>query len=207
MRGWLHLGAFPVALVVGAMLLAWPKAGRVGFGDVLYVVTLVTLFGVSALYHVPNWPPGKRRWLERLDHAAIFLLVAGTFTPFSRLLPAADGRLLLILGWSGAAMGSLAAMFWPDAPKPVSAASYLVLGWMGLWFLPQIAHSLGPAVLFWILAGGVLYSLGALAYALRWPDPWPAVFGYHETFHAFTLAAAACHFVAVALTLRLALPV
>jgi hemolysin III len=202
MRGWLHLGALPVASIAGAILLAWPRPGPVGFAEVIYVVTLVTLFGVSALYHVPNWPPAKRRWMERLDHSAIFLLVAGTFTPLSRLLPAAAGQMLLILGWSGAAMGSVAAMFWPDAPKPVSAASYLVLGWMGLWFLPQMAaHALGPTVLFWILAGGALYSLGALAYALRRPDPWPAVFGYHEIFHAFTIAGAACHFVAVALAL------
>jgi hemolysin III len=206
LRGWLHLAAVPVAMIAGAILLGSAPPGRIGIAEITYVATLVALFGSSALYHVPNWPPGKRQWLKRVDHSAIFFLVAGTYTPFARLLPAAAGHTLVIVGWSGAALGSLATMFWPQAPKPVSAVTYVLLGWMGLWFLPQIEQSLGPLVLFWILAGGVLYTLGAVAYALRRPDPWPAVFGYHEIFHALIICAAACHFVAVALTVRLDIP-
>lgn len=165
-------------------------------------MALVVLFGVSALYHRPMWPPRIRSWLGRLDHAAIFLLIAGTYTPFSHALGPDSGATLFRLAWIGAAAGSVVAIFWPRAPKPIVTATYLTLGWMSVWFIPEIQRALGTGVVAWIVAGGLLYTVGALAYALRRPDPWPAVFGYHEIFHAFVIAAAACHFVAVTLVLQ-----
>ncbi|MHB8419391.1 MAG: PAQR family membrane homeostasis protein TrhA [Myxococcales bacterium] len=201
LRGWSHLIAFFLVLVAGGVLLVRTGGEPGRDACLIYVATLALLFGVSALYHRPNWSPGLRPWLQRLDHSAIFLLVAGTYTGVGRALPADTRRLFLEVAWSGAAAGCAVALFWPQAPKAVSAAAYLVLGWTALWFLPTMDRTMGFHVVGWIVGGGALYTLGAMAYALRWPDPWPRVFGYHEIFHAFVIGAAACHFVGVALVL------
>jgi hemolysin III len=151
------------------------------------------MLGVSALYHRPHWAPTPRRWLRRADHAAIFVLVAGTWTPFTLLLPE-HGAAMLALAWGGAAAGILQSLFWPGAPRPLTAALYLALGWAVTVFLPALHRALGIAGIGFLLLGGVLYSAGALVYVRRRPDPAPAVFGYHEIFHAFVVAAAVCHF-------------
>jgi hemolysin III len=193
LRGWSHFVAFLVALIAGALLLArWPTVPAL-----IYASSLVALFGISALYHRPNWAPNARMWMRRVDHSAIFLLVAGTFTPFSLVLSPHSRLLLLSMAWSGAALGLILSIAWPQAPKPLLAAVYLLLGWMSVLFVPEIGRALGSSGIACILGGGSLYSIGALTYALRRPDPWPRVFGYHEIFHAFVIVAAACHFVAV----------
>ncbi len=202
LRGWSHLVAFFVALTVGPAFLVTRTAATHRGACAVYVATLAALFGTSALYHRHVWSPRVRPWLRRLDHSAIFLLVAGTYTPLVRALPAGAGSPILLLAWLGAAAGCLLAILWPAAPKPLSAATYLLLGWMAVWLLPAFERSLGPAVVACILAGGALYTLGALAYALRRPDPWPRVFGYHEIFHALVILAAGCHFAAVTLALH-----
>ncbi len=201
LRGWSHVVALPGALLAGGILLAQTASSTGRSACLTYVVALVLLFGVSALYHRPMWPPRIRGWLGRLDHSAIFLLIAGTYTPFSFALGSGVGVTLFRLAWAGAAAGCLVTLLWPSAPKPIVTCTYLAVGWMAVWFLPAFERALGPAVVAWIVAGGLLYTIGALAYALRRPDPWPAVFGYHEIFHAFVIGAAACHFVAVALVL------
>jgi hemolysin III len=151
------------------------------------------MLGTSALYHRPTWAPAPRRWLRRADHAAIFVLVAGTYTPFTLLLPSHRAA-LLALAWGGAAAGIAQSLFWVQAPRPLVAALYVALGWAVVIFWPALHAALGNAGLFFLVLGGVLYSIGAIVYAMRRPDPAPAVFGYHEIFHAFVVAAAVCHF-------------
>ena len=202
LRGVSHEIGFYVALVAGVALVVWsPPLARVQAA--VYAGSLATLLGVSALYHRPTWAPAQRRWLRRLDHAAIFVLIAGTATPFSLLLPAGSARALLAIAWGGTTAGVLQAMLWVDAPKPLIAALYLALGWAIAPFVPALAGSLGRAQIALLFAGGVAYSVGAVVYARRRPNPAPLVFGYHEIFHALVLVAAVLHFVAVAGVVRL----
>jgi hemolysin III len=156
------------------------------------------MFGVSALYHRVTWRPRPRRWLARVDHASIYLLIAGTYTPFALL--ALDGAwrvVVLAIVWAGALVATVVKVAWVDAPKVAAAATGLVLGWVGVVALPQLVDTTGAGGTTLILAGGVLYTAGAIVYALRRPDPVPRVFGYHELFHALVVAAVACHYVAV----------
>lgn len=201
LRGWLHLVAFGVSLVASVVLVSLVPSHRSAQAAAAYSATVVILFGVSALYHRPQWAPRPRQWLRRLDHSAIFLLIAGTYTPFARELPGNVGTLLLFIVWGGALLGVFRAIFWVKAPKPFIACTYLLLGWTAVWYLPDLYRAFGPSVMGWLGAGGALYSIGAVFYALRRPDPWPRVFGYHELFHALVIAAAACHFVAVSAVL------
>lgn len=192
LRGVSHELAFFAALGAGAVLIALaPKTAALAAG--VYAVSLATMLGTSALYHRPTWAPGPRRWLRRADHAAIFVLIAGTYTPFTLLLPQ-HGAAMLALAWGGAAAGILQSLFWVHAPRPLVAALYIALGWAVVVFWPALRLTLGGAGLFFLAFGGVLYSIGAVIYALRRPNPAPAVFGYHEIFHAFVVAAAVCHF-------------
>ncbi|MEW5738226.1 MAG: hemolysin III family protein [Myxococcota bacterium] len=196
LRGVSHLVSFFAALAAGAVLIALvPTAARVGL--VIYTASLCTMFGVSALYHRPTWSPGARRWMRRLDHAAIFVLIAGTGTPFALLLPPDDGKKLLALLWIGAGVGVVRAVVWIGAPKVLVALLALAVAWAAAPFFSTLFHTLGAGTFAWIAAGGVLYTLGALAYATKRPNPWPRTFGYHEVFHALTVFAAVCHFVAV----------
>lgn len=156
------------------------------------------LFAISAVYHVPMWTPARRQWLRRLDHAAIYLQIAGTYTPICLLaLPAAAGESLLSAIWCAATAGIAKSILWVRAPKPVSAALYVGLGWAVVARWQAVVTGLGPVGFALMLCGGVLYTVGAVIYALRKPDPMPQVFGYHEIFHALVIAAAACHFVMV----------
>lgn len=198
LRGKLHEVGFWMSLVAGPLLvgLAPSGAGRVATG--VYALTLSGLLGVSALYHRVTWQPAQRAVMRRLDHAMIFLLIAGTYTPIALVLPAGRGVALLVVVWVGALAGVGFQLVWPTAPRALQAAVYILLGWTAVAVLPDLARALGGAGLALIVAGGVLYSLGAVVYARRRPDPAPTVFGYHEVFHALVLAAALCHLAAVA---------
>jgi hemolysin III len=192
LRGVSHKLAFFAALGAGAVLIAFAPASAT-WAAAVYAVSLATMLGTSALYHRPTWSPEPRRWLRRADHAAIFVLVAGTYTPFTLLLPE-HGPTMLALAWGGAALGIVQSLFWVQAPRPLVAALYIALGWAVTVFWPSLHVVLGTQGLFFLVFGGVLYSIGAVVYASRRPNPAPAVFGYHEIFHAFVVAAAVCHF-------------
>lgn len=202
LRGVSHGVAGFVALVAGALLVARAPSARAAAATSVYALSLVAMFGVSALYHWPTWAPGPRQWLRRLDHSTIFILIAGTYTPISLLLDGGRARTLLLVAWGGALLGIVQSLFWVRAPKPIVAAAYVALGWVVVLFLPAVQRAVGPLGLALLAGGGLLYSLGALVYTLRWPDPAPAVFGYHEIFHALVIFAAAGHFAAVALIVR-----
>ena len=197
LRGVLHAIASLVALVAGGVLIACTASARGRLAAGLYSASLVTLFGVSAGYHIPTWTPRARAWMRRLDHSAIFVLIAGTYLPFGMLLPPASGHKLLTIVGTSAALGILQSILWVQAPKPLIACIYVALGWIMVPFLPALRLITDGKQLALLCVGGGIYSLGAVVYAARKPDPAPAVFGYHEVFHALTIVAAACHFIAV----------
>jgi len=201
MRGWLHLYAFFVALAAGVVLCSL-AATRPGWAPLvsclIYSVTVCGLFGTSALYHRRVWSERGYQLMRRMDHSMIFVFIAGTYTPLCvLLLPDGLGTMLLWIVWSGAFAGVLLKVIWPHAPRWVGAPLYLALGWVAVAVLPDIGHNGGVTVLVLLAVGGVIYSVGAVFYALRKPNPWPAVFGHHEFFHACTLLAAICHHIAI----------
>ncbi len=198
LRGVSHQVAAFVAVFACAALVDVAPTRRALVAALAYGLSLVALFGTSALYHRPMWSPRPRRILKRLDHSAIFLLIAGTYTPLCLLLPHRRGSALLAVVWSGALLGIARSVLWVDAPRWLAAALYLVLGWIIVPALPDVLAAVGAGGLALLGAGGLVYSAGAVVYAARWPDPVPRVFGYHEVFHALVIAAAGCHF-AVAL--------
>jgi hemolysin III len=200
-RGISHLYGFFVVLGAVPTLVAFAPSARASIAAAVYGAGLLAMFGCSALYHRSRLSPRATRWLERLDHSAIYVCIAGSYTPFC-LLPLAGGPALLVVVWAGAALGVLRALLWVDAPHWLSVVLYLVVGWAVLPFLPSLWHVLGPAGLLLLFAGGVLYSAGAVVFALKRPDPAPAVFGFHEVFHAFVVVASACHFIAVAVAVK-----
>jgi hemolysin III len=200
LRGVSHQYAFFVAIVLGpALVLIADGAGR-RVGAAIFAAAVATMFGVSALYHRITWQPRARRWMRRLDHAAIFLLIAGTYTPFALLALSGVWRwTILPIVWGGALAAIILKLAWVDGPKWLSVAIGIALGWVGVVALPQLWSHAGPAGIVLLGIGGVLYTAGAVVYARQRPDPVPAVFGYHEVFHAFVIAAAGCQYVAVAL--------
>lgn len=201
MRGWLHAYAFFVALVCGVVLVsiaAFRPGGTPVISVAIYSLTVCGLFGVSGLYHRRVWTERGYQLMRRLDHAMIFIFIAGTYTPFCLLLlPSGKAALLLALVWAGAVGGAAMSLIWPHAPRWVSAPLYLALGWVAVAVLPDILHNGGVTALILLVAGGLAYSVGAVFYALRRPNPWPTVFGHHEFFHACTLVAALCHHIAI----------
>jgi hemolysin III len=201
LRGVSHEWAFFVSLVAGAILVVAAPTPRATLAVAIYAASLSALLGVSALYHRVNWRrPSARRWMRRLDHSMIFLLIAGTTTPFALLV--LDGpwaNALLIAVWAGAAAGIVVELIWVDAPKWATTIVYLAVGWIGVLGFPGIVVSAGIGAGALIAVGGVLYTTGAIVYARQRPDPNPAVFGYHEIFHLLVIAAATAHFAAVAI--------
>lgn len=200
LRGWLHLGAFLGSLATGAVIipLAWSTSASAGLAVTIYCITVSAMFGVSSAYHRRTWTPRGWKMMKRLDHSTIFLFIAGSYTPFSVL--ALDGAFRwVILGivWGGALAGITLKLAWPTAPRWVGVPIYLALGWVAVLFFGSIVTELGVTVLVLLAAGGLLYSLGAVAYATSRPNPIPGVFGYHEVFHACTIVAAICHYIAV----------
>jgi hemolysin III len=199
LRGVIHQWSFFVALAAGAALVAWAPAGRATLACAVYAVGLAGLLGTSALYHRVTWRPRARAWLRRLDHSMIFVLIAGTYTPFGVLVLDGSLQVVVLAGvWAGAAAGIVLALVWIDAPKWLTAATYVALGWFSLVALPQITERAGAGAVALLAAGGAAYTAGAVVYARRRPDPRPDTFGYHEIFHVLVVAAAAAHFVAVA---------
>ena len=200
LRGVSHEWAFFVSLVLGTGLILAADTTKSTLAVAIYAVSLSALFGTSALYHRVNWKrPGARRWMRRLDHSMIFLLIAGTYTPFALLV--LNGTLstaILIAVWAGALAGTIVEMIWIEAPKWVTAIIYLTLGWVAVVAFPELWSDLGVAGTLLVAAGGLLYTVGAVVYATQRPNPYPAVFGYHEVFHALTIAAAAAQFAAIA---------
>ncbi len=200
LRGWLHLGTFFGSLATGAVLipLAAVQGAGHGFAVAIYCLTVSLLFGTSALYHRRSW--STRGWLimKRLDHSMIFIFIAGSYTPFAVLAlnPGSD-VVILTTAWAGAVGGVLLKMLWPGAPRWLGVPIYIALGWVAVFVLPQVLTNTGVAALVLLCVGGALYTSGGIVYAARWPNPSPAVFGYHEVFHACTVVAAICHYIAV----------
>ncbi|MER6988865.1 hemolysin III family protein [Saccharopolyspora hirsuta] len=206
MRGWIHLASaigFAASGTVLITLAATTGPPTTTAAVALYMAGVLGLFGVSAAYHLITWRSRRARtWMRRLDHSMIFLLIAGTYTPIGLLaLPQDTARLVLGVVWAGAFGGMLLKLAWPHAPRWVGVPLYIALGWVAVFVLGDLLRTAGVAGLVLLLAGGVLYTLGAISYATRWPDPWPNTFGYHEVFHTAVTAAAICHHVTVWLLL------
>lgn len=198
LRGWLHLGMTPLVLLGGVVLVVWAPTLLGKAGSAVWLVGALLLFGTSAAYHLGDWGPAARAALRRADHANIFVFIAATYTPIALvLLP--DAAVLLTLIWTVAAVGVLVRVFWHTAPRWVDVVCYLFLGWAGVGWLPAFWASGGPAVVLLILLGGLVYTAGAVVYGRKRPDPYPSWFGFHEVFHACTIAAAACHYAAIVL--------
>jgi hemolysin III len=198
LRGVLHHSAAFFAAGAGAVLVAMSPDLRTAAAVAIFSLSLVTLFAVSATYHRVHWKSARARaYMRRADHASIFVLIAGTYTPVAFLgLGGEDGRRLLIMIWVGAAAGVLLSLFWVQAPKALTAAVAVAMGWMIVPYFGQVRRLLGPEI--WlIVAGGIAYTAGAVIYAVRRPNPWPRVFGYHEVFHALTIVGALLHFAAI----------
>ncbi len=198
LRGWMHLVAAPLSLAASIVLIVLAPTTPTKWASAVYLASSLILFGISALYHRFYWKPGWELLWKRLDHSNIFLLIAGTYTPLSvALLSPSAQRSLLVLVWGGALAGILINLFWPTGPRWLLTLIYVLLGWVAVWYLPEFWSAGGPAVVWLIIAGGILYTMGAVVYAFKRPDPWPAWFGFHEIFHLFTVLAWACHCVAV----------
>ena len=198
LRGVLHeVGAF-VALAAGTILVLRAGSARARIAAAIYGISLVALLAASAVYHRGRWTERARAVLRRVDHSAIFVLIAGTYTPFALLLGSRAGWTLLAVVWAGALLGVVMSVAWVKAPKPLVAVVCVALGWAAVPVLPALHAALGTWAVLLLVTGGVVYSLGAAVYALRRPDPFPTVFGYHELFHALVVVAAACHFAVVA---------
>jgi hemolysin III len=200
LRGWLHAGMFPAVLIAGIVLTALAEStrGRIACG--IYVLTACALFGVSALYHRGDWGPRATAVLRRLDHANIFLIIAGTYTPLTLLLlPDSTARVLLWAIWAAAVAGIAFRVFWVGAPRWLYTPCYIAMGWAAVFFLPDFLHKGGVAVLVMVIVGGVLYSLGGVVYGFKRPDPSPRWFGFHEVFHSLTLAAFIVHYVGISI--------
>jgi hemolysin III len=200
-RGWLHVWAFVASVATGAVLIAVVAAtrgDRAGAATTVYALTVSLLFGISALYHRINWSPPWRAVLARLDHSMIFVFIAGTYTPFAVLsLPPDTGRVVLAVVWLGAVVGLSVRALWRSAPNWAAVPLYLGLGWVAVFVMPQLLREGGVAAFVLLIIGGLLYTLGAVMFAAKRPDPVPHVFGYHEMFHLCTVLAAICHYVAV----------
>jgi hemolysin III len=199
LRGVIHQWSFFVALLAGVVLVVLAPEGRATVSAAVYAAALAGLLGTSALYHRVTWRPAVRAWMRRVDHSMIFVLIAGTYTPFAVLVLTGSTQVVVLAGvWAGAVAGIVFSLVWVRAPNWLAASAYVALGWFSLLALPQIAERAGIAALALILGGGAAYTAGAVVYALRRPDPRPAVFGYHEVFHVLVVVAAVAHFVAVA---------
>ncbi len=200
LRGWLHLGTFPVSVAAGIVLVSLAPDTKTRVASAIFALSASLLFGVSALFHRGHWGPRWHGVLRRLDHSNIFLLIAGTYTPFAlMLLSGTNARVLLILVWGGALLGIAFRVFWIGAPRWLYLPVYIALGWAAIFWLGDFARTAGPAVLTLIIVGGGLYSLGGLIYGLKRPNPIPRWFGFHEVFHSFTVAAFAVHYVGVSM--------
>jgi len=202
LRGVSHEVAGYLSLPVAWALVEQARGHRAVVAAVTYGASLVLLFSASAIYHRPHWRPRPRDVIGRIDHASIFVLIAGTYTPFCLMLAGGEGRRLLLAIWASALAGVVLALVWHGAPKRLMAGIYVLLGWYVVPVLPSLRGALPGTAFALLLLGGLLYTVGAVVYAFRHPDPYPAVFGYHEIFHLFVLGAAACHAVVVSTAIQ-----
>jgi hemolysin III len=195
-RGWIHAATFPVAIAAGIVLIVLAHGAPAKWASAVFMATSLLLFGNSALYHRFDWGPRTKAVLKRIDHANILLLIAGTYTPIAVLaLTPGKGTLLLILVWSGALLGILFRVFWIHAPRWLYVALYLLLGWAAVMYIVDLFHA-NVAMMILVIIGGLLYTSGAIVYALKRPNPWPGHFGFHEIFHVCTVLAFLCHWTA-----------
>jgi hemolysin III len=200
LRGVLHQWAFFVSLASGTLLVLLATTTRASLAVAIYAASVSALFGVSALYHRVTWTTAARRRMRRLDHAMIFLLIAGTYTPVGLLvLNGTLATVVLAVVWGGALAGIVLELAWTTAPRWLGGTVYLALGWVAVVAMPQLFTRLGMTGGLLIVVGGLVYSAGAAVYALRRPDPVPGVFGYHEVFHLLVIAGVAAHFLAITL--------
>ena len=198
-RGWIHLGTFPIALAAGIVLIVLAEGASAKLGASVFAASSLAMFGISGTYHRFHWSDTTKAVLRRLDHANIFLLIAGTYTPLALLaLPADKGNLLLWLVWNGTALGIGLRVLWLGAPRWIYVPLYLALGWAAMMYVQDLSHA-NVAMMVLVLVGGGLYSVGALVYVTKWPNPSPKNFGFHEIFHALTVLAFMCHWSAVLL--------
>lgn len=199
LRGWFHLGALPAVAILGLVLVALANGVEATWASVAFAVSSLLMFGTSATYHRINWKPRAKAMLKRLDHANIFVLIAGTYTPLGFLaLPWTEGFWLLLAVWIAAGLGIVFRVFWISAPRWLYVPLYLALGWGSVWFLPQL-FAVNEAMTVLVVVGGLAYSAGAVFYALKKPNLVPGVFGFHELFHVLTVVAFVCHWTAVLL--------
>ncbi|WP_324650710.1 PAQR family membrane homeostasis protein TrhA [Georgenia sp. H159] len=200
LRGWIHAGTAPLAVVAGIVLVVLAPPGPATSSTAVFAVAAVLLFGCSAVYHRGTWSAPVAAVLRRLDHANIFLLIAGTYTPLAvLLLPRDTASVLLTVVWLGALAGILMRVFWMGAPRWLYVPIYMALGWVAVWFLPDFGRAGSPVIMWFVIAGGLCYTLGALVYGTKWPNPSPRWFGFHEIFHVGTVGGYLCHYVAVLL--------
>jgi hemolysin III len=200
LRGWLHTGALPLTLVAGFALVALGPTLQARLASAVYAVTSALLFGISATYHRSELGPKLAEFLRRVDHANIYLIIAGTYTPFALLAMEGVAQVaVLSVIWAGALTGVLFRVFWMSAPRWLYTVLYLALGWTAIFVMPQLLEGAGVAAVVLVAVGGVFYSAGAVVYGLRRPDPSPQWFGFHEVFHAFTVAAYLVQYIAVSI--------
>jgi hemolysin III len=200
LRGWLHAGMVPLAVVAGIVLIALAPTTESRIAAAVFSVTAWLLFGTSAVYHRGNWSPRVAGVLKRMDHSNIFLIIAGTYTPFALLLPAGQARTMLLIVWIGAVAGVLFRVFWVGAPRWLYTPVYVALGWVAVFYLRPLLHFGGPTIVALIATGGLLYTAGALVYGIKRPNPSPRWFGFHEIFHSLTVAAFIAHYIAASMT-------
>ena len=199
LRGVLHQAAFAVSLVVGTLLIVGSRGEREHVAAAIFAGSVAACFGASALYHRVNWTPRLRPWMRRVDHAGVYLLIAGSYTPVCLLvLGGAWSILVLAIVWLAATTAAVFKFAWVTAPKWLAVAIGVALGWAAVALLPQLATRMHVGAIVLLAVGGLLYTSGALVYLWRRPDPAPTVFGYHELFHALTIVAVACQYVAIA---------
>ncbi len=200
LRGWIHAGVSPFVVAAAIVLVALSPTTGLRWANAVFGLTAVLLFCTSAVYHRGHWSPPVAAVLRRLDHTNIFLIIAGTYTPLAvTLLAPATARTLLVVVWSGALVGLLMRVFWLGAPRWLYVPIYVALGWVAVAYVSQFWRAGGPAVVWLILAGGLAYTVGAVVYGFKWPDPSPRWFGFHEIFHALTVAGFTCHYVVVSI--------
>jgi hemolysin III len=207
LRGWLHLATAPLTLAAGIVLVVMSPTTATRIGSALFIGSALVLFTVSAVYHTGTWSPRVWAFLRRFDHSNIFLLIAGSYTPFALLLLEGTERVVLLSTvWTGAILGVAFRFFWTDAPRWLYVPLYIALGWAAIFFLPsfldganRLGVGIGTATFVMIVVGGALYTFGGVVYGFKRPDPWPRWFGFHEVFHTFTILAFVSHYVGVSL--------
>lgn len=198
-RGWIHAATFPITITAGIVLIVLAHGTVAKWASAVFMLCSMILFGISALYHRFNWKPKTKQVFRRLDHANIFLLIAGTYTPIALLaLPQSKGIILLIAVWSGALLGIGFRVFWIGAPRWLYVALYVLLGWAAVMYVIDIAHA-NIAAMVLVIVGGLMYTVGAVVYGMKRPNPVPGVFGFHEIFHSLTVLAFLCHWTAALL--------